>query len=433
LLSNFDSMLLQNRAPIVHLIVKEITLPANSTLNWVNVSSSYEEEHFKPEIFLDPMEENYTQIVIRCINESDIEACINSKLKVNVSYPYPAKQFWYEEQTLLDGRIVVRVFIPIEMYLSNSTALVLKKAMIEIDYNSAVELSVKAHDCYAGKGARLNISIYSERTGNATILIYIDDELRWNESIGLGNWSIEKEVKAEEGLHKAQVILLAEHIRIVRSDEFEVKTAARFSAKKKNGEACRTAGDCLNGYCVHGYCRSKPYYCGDGYCDWQENCYSCSLDCGLCHASYGLDVEAPVVVFANQSFAIRVVNKGSYIRDVEVESNGTVNQTVLSLRRNEAVFLSVKFERAGNGYVRFLKNNMLIAEKRFEIKEREIKGKRTERFKKERLRKTSRIRFKGRKKISASVTGLFVGRETVIALGALLLLVLFVIAIRVKR
>jgi len=49
-----------------------------------------------------------------------------------------------------------------------------------------------------------------------------------------------------------------------------------------NSGACDIASECDSGYCVHGICRSAGVYCGDKYCDSNENCSNCIGDCGLC-------------------------------------------------------------------------------------------------------------------------------------------------------
>ncbi|MBU0597615.1 hypothetical protein KKF61_01305 [Patescibacteria group bacterium] len=44
---------------------------------------------------------------------------------------------------------------------------------------------------------------------------------------------------------------------------------------------CSTWRQCKGGHCVHKYCRSEPYHCGDGSCDADyEDCNSCLSDCG---------------------------------------------------------------------------------------------------------------------------------------------------------
>ncbi|MBN1502390.1 PGF-pre-PGF domain-containing protein [Candidatus Woesearchaeota archaeon] len=53
-----------------------------------------------------------------------------------------------------------------------------------------------------------------------------------------------------------------------------------FNIKKSTTESCTYDYECLGGYCVHGICRSKSYYCGDNYCDDGETCSSCEDDCG---------------------------------------------------------------------------------------------------------------------------------------------------------
>jgi len=58
-----------------------------------------------------------------------------------------------------------------------------------------------------------------------------------------------------------------------------------------DGEFCSSNDECINGYCVHRICRSSSTYCGDGYCDAGESCFSCSLDCGVCIGDGGFPPE----------------------------------------------------------------------------------------------------------------------------------------------
>lgn len=53
---------------------------------------------------------------------------------------------------------------------------------------------------------------------------------------------------------------------------------------RPDGTSCYYASQCTGGYCVHGYCRSSSYYCGDNYCDaWAgETCSECASDCKKC-------------------------------------------------------------------------------------------------------------------------------------------------------
>lgn len=52
------------------------------------------------------------------------------------------------------------------------------------------------------------------------------------------------------------------------------------ACKKGTGDSCSANSECVLDYCVHGICRSESTYCGDGYCDSQENCLGCEKDCG---------------------------------------------------------------------------------------------------------------------------------------------------------
>lgn len=57
--------------------------------------------------------------------------------------------------------------------------------------------------------------------------------------------------------------------------------------KKKNGEPCSSNDECESGHCVHNICRPTDPYCGDGFCDIEENKCTCSNDCGSCSGSCG--------------------------------------------------------------------------------------------------------------------------------------------------
>ncbi len=47
-----------------------------------------------------------------------------------------------------------------------------------------------------------------------------------------------------------------------------------------DGSYCTYKSQCQSGFCVHNVCRSSSPYCGDKYCDYGENCGTCSGDCG---------------------------------------------------------------------------------------------------------------------------------------------------------
>ncbi len=50
-------------------------------------------------------------------------------------------------------------------------------------------------------------------------------------------------------------------------------------SKIYTGYACDKSSNCLDGFCVHGICRNQTVYCGDSFCDKEENAASCFTDC----------------------------------------------------------------------------------------------------------------------------------------------------------
>jgi hypothetical protein len=48
-----------------------------------------------------------------------------------------------------------------------------------------------------------------------------------------------------------------------------------------NGGVCNFDVECISNFCVHGFCRSQSFYCGDGHCDENENHQNCFEDCSL--------------------------------------------------------------------------------------------------------------------------------------------------------
>lgn len=89
--------------------------------------------------------------------------------------------------------------------------------------------------------------------------------------------------------------------------------------KLVDGESCSLDEECLNGYCVHGICRSAPTYCGDGYCDHNlgERWTNCWEDCGFryrpCRFDFELNYQEEVRIPLNRTKKIEVtlVNTGT--------------------------------------------------------------------------------------------------------------------------
>jgi hypothetical protein len=64
----------------------------------------------------------------------------------------------------------------------------------------------------------------------------------------------------------------------------EVYTQNNACLKREN-TACSTNSECITGFCVHGMCRIDSIFCGDTFCDIGETCSTCNSDC-TCESSY---------------------------------------------------------------------------------------------------------------------------------------------------
>lgn len=58
------------------------------------------------------------------------------------------------------------------------------------------------------------------------------------------------------------------------------------TCKVSLGGDCISDLNCESGFCVHNICRLSATYCGDYYCDVEETCTSCPYDCGGCETGY---------------------------------------------------------------------------------------------------------------------------------------------------
>ena len=55
------------------------------------------------------------------------------------------------------------------------------------------------------------------------------------------------------------------------------------------GVVCNEGAECCSGSCLENICRDVNRYCGDGYCDADEDCSDCEHDCGECPLNRDLE------------------------------------------------------------------------------------------------------------------------------------------------
>lgn len=94
-----------------------------------------------------------------------------------------------------------------------------------------------------------------------------------------------------------------------------------------NGRSCDLDVDCISGFCVNEMCRSSSTYCGDDSCDGQENCSSCSHDCGKC-STFSVD--------ESYSSSSEKILKSSYNRFNLVEAGNPYSSITIPLTFNES-------------------------------------------------------------------------------------------------
>lgn len=62
--------------------------------------------------------------------------------------------------------------------------------------------------------------------------------------------------------------------------------------KKAAGEPCNKSEECITPYCLHNFCRLKPFFIGDDYCDFNESYSTSPKDCNLSNsASYSIKLK----------------------------------------------------------------------------------------------------------------------------------------------
>lgn len=209
---NSDDYLVESGKPYVPVFVREITLPKGSVLKDVSLRA-FRRTYRKINPMIVPWDEYYNK-------------------STEFSGSYPGKGFWFKNITLIDGSVLVRVFVPAVLY-GNGKARVLKRGQISIEYESPVEVMVSTRDLRLGKSERISVSVQNNMDDDitGTLWVWVDDQ-EMSREIEVGAGETKKEVFSfnpeESGKYQVRVILDSEVSPGPRYSDFRVWDRCRF-------------------------------------------------------------------------------------------------------------------------------------------------------------------------------------------------------------
>jgi hypothetical protein len=168
----YDDWLAEEGEPAVQLFVREVTLPEGASLAWVNVTAEYT-AYGGLDVSAVPEEINFTEAVLGCANglglavgqqlteaeEAAMDECILGAINAGFEGPWPDRGFWWTRETLLDGRTAVRIFVPAVIYANRTSAEVLDEALLQVDYETPLELTVRVGDVPLGRDAVISVDV----------------------------------------------------------------------------------------------------------------------------------------------------------------------------------------------------------------------------------------------------------------------------------
>ncbi len=166
---NADTEILEIGEPVIPLFVREIILPEGSALEDVSFEGFYR-RYWRLEPVIVPLDEHY---------EWGWE-------------PIEYEDYWFENYTLLDRRVLVRVSVPAVHYGRPSR--VLYSGIIEIEYETPVEVSVSTIDIKLGENETIEVTVFNNR----------DEELVGELFLWVGNESYSGVV--EVGVHDTDTL-----------------------------------------------------------------------------------------------------------------------------------------------------------------------------------------------------------------------------------
>ncbi len=136
---NADDYLVESGKPLIPMFVRELVLPEGSGVQDIRFTGFYRSYWWVKPVVL-PWDEYY---------EEGPEG---------FSGRYPEDKYWYRTSTLLDGRTLVRVYVPGVTYSSGRTR-VLKRGRLSVEYESPVEVMVNTRDIKLGQAEKIRVKV----------------------------------------------------------------------------------------------------------------------------------------------------------------------------------------------------------------------------------------------------------------------------------
>jgi TolB protein len=159
---NAETEILEVGEPVIPLFVREIILPEGSDPEDVSFEGYYRRYWWLRASEI-PMDEHY---------EGGWE-------------PIEYEDYWYDNYTLLDGRVLVRVFVPAVHYGRPSR--VLYRGIVGIEYDTPAEMSVSTSEIRVGENETIEVTVFNDRDLplNGTLLLWVGNE-SYSEGVGVG-------------------------------------------------------------------------------------------------------------------------------------------------------------------------------------------------------------------------------------------------------
>lgn len=180
--TNADSLLIDQGQPTIPVFIREFILPEGSEIDDVDIRAYYR-TYRRVNIPLVPWDEYYEGMPDMFDGD------------------YPDKAYWHESYDLLDGRKLVRVYVPGVIY-RNFKAKVLRHGKISVVYESPAEVIIEADDIKLGKNGTIEIEVISNDAPlNGTLWV-------WVEKTGFSE-QFSRHVSIEQGESQNQIFVFS--------------------------------------------------------------------------------------------------------------------------------------------------------------------------------------------------------------------------------
>jgi hypothetical protein len=233
--NNPDDYLAESGKPHLPIFVREIILPEGSGIEDLRFRGHYRTyRNIRPETI--PWDEYY----------EDMPEGLEGR--------YPEEDYWFRNNTLLDGRILVRAYVPAVTYFQNR-ARVLKWGEVGIEYESPLELMLKTRNILRGRKERIEARIQNDgvQAVNGSLWIWVgDEEFSRTVEVQPGQTSLEIfEFRPDEaGQYQVKALF-----------EGDVSVGPRYSSFRVWGPRDWSFQSMIR------FIRKMVYLCRRGYCD----------------------------------------------------------------------------------------------------------------------------------------------------------------------